>query len=105
MRTNECGRFSFRHIKGDLFFGYRLLDLGDNQQAFVATPEKALLDAVHLHPGGDHPAYLKELRLDYDVFNVETLMQLADRTGSPKLQRAARRLCRLARETPGYRTL
>lgn len=104
-RTNDCGRFSFRHIKGDLFFGYRLLDLGDNQQAFVATPEKALLDVIHLHPGGDQLAYLEELRLDYDVFYPETLTQLAARTGSPKLQRAARRVRSLARDTPGYRAL
>ena len=104
-RTNGCGRFSFRHIKADLFFGYRLLDLGDNQQAFVATPEKALLDAVHLHPGGDQAAYLRELRLDYDVFRPETLAQLAARSGSPKLQRAARRIRELARDTPKYRAL
>ena len=104
-RTNDCGRFSFRHIKGDLFFGYRLLDLGDNQQAFVATPEKALLDVIHLHPGGDQLAHLEELRLDYDVFCPEALTQLAARTGSPKLQRAARRVRSLARATPGYRAL
>ena len=104
-RTNACGRFSFRHLKGELFFGYRLLDLGDDQQAFVATPEKALLDVIHLHPGGDGRAYLEELRLDYGVFRMETLAQLATRSRSPKLLRAARRVRRLADETPSYRPL
>ena len=33
------------------------------QQAFVATPEKALLDLVYLAPEGDTPTYLQELRL------------------------------------------
>ena len=104
-RTNACGRFSFRHLKADLFFGYRLLDLGDGQQAFVATPEKALLDVIHLHPGGDGRAYLEELRLDYGVFCLETLAQLAARSRSPKLLRGAERVRRLAAETPGYRPL
>lgn len=35
------------------------------QQALVATPEKTLLDLVYLQPGGDQPAYLRELRLQY----------------------------------------
>ena len=34
-----------------------------------ATPEKALLDLVHLTPGADSPAYLRELRLQ----NLERL--------------------------------
>lgn len=104
-RTNALGRYSFRHVKGDLFFGYRLLDLGNDQQAFVATPEKALLDLVHLHPGGDECAYLKELRLDYDTLDMHTLATFAERTGSPKLHRAAERIARLAEQAPKYRPL
>ncbi|HJW83501.1 MAG TPA: hypothetical protein VJ754_04275, partial [Anaerolineae bacterium] len=52
------GRFEFHHIKPDLLFGYRLTELTDGQRAFVATPEKALLDLVYLRPGGDSPDYL-----------------------------------------------
>ena len=51
MRELPLGRFSFRHLKPRLCFGFRALPLDDDQQAFVATPEKALLDLVHLHPG------------------------------------------------------
>lgn len=105
IRELQPGRFSFRHVKPQLRFGYRALPVDDNQQAFVATPEKALLDLVHLHPGGDQCAYLAELRLDYDALCQRTLTEFAARSASPKLQRAAERLCRLKRETPGYRTL
>jgi hypothetical protein len=45
------GVYQFHRIKPDLFYGYRLLDLGAGQQAFVATPEKALLDLIYLQPG------------------------------------------------------
>jgi predicted transcriptional regulator of viral defense system len=57
------GIFGFRHIQLDFFYGYRLADLREKQQAFIASPEKALLDLVYLEPGGDTPDYLTELRL------------------------------------------
>ena len=81
------------------------MDLGNDQQAFVATPEKALLDIVHLHPGGDDRAYLEELRLDYDALRMETLAEFAECAGSRKLRRAAERIARLAEQAPEYRPL
>ena len=83
------GNYEFRHIKTDLFFGYRLLDVGEGQQAYVASPEKALLDIVYLQPSGDSPEYLKELGLQHlDQLDLEELQRQADRTNSPKLARA-----------------
>lgn len=105
VRELPAGRFSFRHVKPPLRFGYTVVRLDDQQQAFVATPEKALLDLVHLHPGGDQSAYLAELRLNYDALCPRTLAELAERSASPKLQRAAERLHRLGSETLHYRTL
>ena len=57
------GVYEFRHAKIGWLHGYRQLDLGAGQRAFVATPEKALLDLIYLQPGGDDLAYLTELRL------------------------------------------
>ncbi|MBN1887694.1 MAG: hypothetical protein JW850_06875 [Thermoflexales bacterium] len=101
------GSFDFRHVKADLFFGYRLLALGDAQQAFVATPEKALLDLVHLHPGGDSPNYLRELRLqNLEQLDLDELRRQAERTGSGKLRRAAAFVAGLARsERVEYETV
>lgn len=105
VRQLSVGRFSFRHVKPRLLFGYRALALDDDQQAFVATPEKALLDLVYLHPGGDQREYLAELRLDYDALCPQTLTALAARSASPKLARAAQNLLALQAETPRYRAL
>ncbi len=52
------GVFDFRHIQVNFFYGYRLADLGEKQQAFIASPEKALLDLVYLELGGDTLDYL-----------------------------------------------
>ena len=98
------GTYSFRHIKTELFSGYRLIDLGDNQQAFVATPEKALLDLVHLQPGGDAPEYLRELRLQsLDELDLVRL-QLQAEQASPKLKRAAASVLREV-QSEEYETL
>lgn len=97
------GAFAYRHVTGRLFFGYRVADLGGGAGAFLASPEKALLDLVHLSPGGDSFDYLAELRLQtLERLDPRRLIELAERSGSAKLSRAARRLVQLiARESAG----
>ena len=104
-RNLPLGWFSFRHLKANLLFGYRQTELGDGQQAFVATPEKALLDLVHLQPGGDEEAYLQELRLNFDALRLDALDALASRCGTPKLLRAVRCIRQLAAAEPEWKTL
>lgn len=101
------GTFEFRHIKTDLLRGYRQVDLGGGQKAFIATPEKALLDLIYLHPGADSPNYLRELRLqNLEHLNMNELSRLADRTGIPKLKRAVKFVAELAHaEMREYETL
>lgn len=101
-RQLPSGRFSFRRLKVDRMFGYRLIDLGHDQQAFVATPEKALLDSVYLQPGGDDSEYLRELRLDYAALEFDVLDEAAARYASPKAIRAARRVREIAAASTGY---
>jgi predicted transcriptional regulator of viral defense system len=92
------GVYEFRHIKKDLFFGYRSVEVAPGQRAFVAAPEKALLDLAHLHPGSDDPAYLRELRLqNMERLDLDELRRMAERAGSPKLRRVAAFVVELAR--------
>jgi predicted transcriptional regulator of viral defense system len=92
------GIFEFRHIQTKLLFGYRLIDLGSGQQAFVATPEKALLDLIYLQPGADAPNYLRELRLqNLEQLDLDELQRLAEWLDMPKLKRAAKFVIELAR--------
>jgi predicted transcriptional regulator of viral defense system len=98
------GVFLNRHVAPHMLFGYRSERLADGQQALVATAEKALLDLVHLAPGGDDPAFLEGLRLEHlDRIDSGTLRALAARAGSPKLRRAAAAIAELqAREAAEY---
>ena len=86
----RLGSYEFHHIKIDWLHGYRLVKMAGDQQAFVATPDKALLDLIYLQPGGDSPAYLRELRLqNLDRLDLDTLHQQARLADSAKLDRAA----------------
>lgn len=103
----ELGTFLYRHIKNSLFWGYRAVDVAPGQKAFVASPEKALLDLLYLQPDADAAAYLVELRLqNWEQLNLVVLQEMAERSGSPKLMRAAERLrVQAADEANVYETL
>jgi predicted transcriptional regulator of viral defense system len=100
------GSYDYRHIQVPFFDGYRLVDLSEGQRAFIAIPEKALLDLVYLEPGGDSSDYLRELRLenldrlDWNVF--ERLVNLLDK---PKLARAGAEIRQLAGEEREFESL
>jgi predicted transcriptional regulator of viral defense system len=97
------GRYAFRHLKQSRFFGYHRLQVADGQHAFVATPEKALLDLIYLEPGADDPMYLAELRLqNLERLDLDRLRQQVKRAESPKLARAAQVIRSLAEEEEGY---
>jgi len=87
---NKFGRFSYRHINLSLFYGIEYRQLVNDEYAYVATPEKALLDLIHFHPQGDSVAYIDSLRLqNVEILNIERLHRFAERSGKPKLKRAA----------------
>lgn len=100
------GAFDFRHIQMDFFDGYSLMDLGEEQRAFIARPEKALLDLVYLEPGGDEPDYLVELRLTgLNRLDWRLLEYLARKIDKPKLMRAGAAIQELAREEGEFEDL
>ncbi len=101
------GVFEFRHIKKEFFSGFQMTDLGGEQKAFIATPEKALLDLIYLQPGGDAESYLNELRLEnLEKLDLKSLQQMATKSGSPKLVRAAKQIAAASgKELEEYRTL
>ncbi len=87
--TTPLGAFSFRHLQPGRFFGYHLVEVVPGQSAWLAWPEKALLDLIYLTPGSDVPAFLQELRLQHlQRLDPERLQDFAARMASPKVHRA-----------------
>jgi hypothetical protein len=86
------GQFQFKHVATSLHFGYSRVEVAPRQMVFLASPEKALLDLVHLTPGGDSLDFLKELRLEPEALKLPILEEMARRSGKPKLIRAVAEL-------------
>jgi predicted transcriptional regulator of viral defense system len=100
------GIYHFRHIQIDFFDGYRLEVFDQHQRAFIASPEKALLDLVYLQPGGDALDYLVELRLsNLERLNWRHLERLAVKIDKNKLMRAILTLRELAGEEGEFKSL
>lgn len=98
LRT-PLGQYDFRHIRIDWLRSYRQMDLGNGQKAYVATPEKALLDLIYLQPGGDSAAYLYELRLQsLEKLDLDQIRLLAQEAKKTRLIRAVDIIQQLAEE-------
>ena len=95
----SLGQFVFRHIKKSWFHDYRQVDLGSNQKAFIAIPEKALMDLVYLTPDADNYDFLTELRFqNWERLSTDTILKLADNSRSIKLRRTAKLITKLAEQ-------
>lgn len=101
------GGFTFQHLAPRFFFGYQSLEVMQGQHAFVAHPEKALLDLAHLTPASDSVEYLSQLRLqNLERLNLERLNEFAARANKPKWVRVARQVILLAQQDKaGYEEL
>lgn len=97
--STAAGTFYFSNIKKSWFSGYRQIEVMPGQSAFLANPEKCLLDLVYLTPGGDKMDYLRGLRLqNLDQINLGELSRIAVVSERPKLIRAAEHIERLTAE-------
>jgi predicted transcriptional regulator of viral defense system len=87
--TTKVGVFDYRHIKHSLFWGYESVTL-NNQTAFIASPEKALLDYFYLKGVKISFDYLAEMRFqNLEQTKISKMMKYARRFEKPKIMRAA----------------
>lgn len=83
------GSFFYRHIKNTLFWGYESVTV-NNQTAFIAFPEKALLDLIYLNNIKASNDYLQELRLqNTENFDLNKLIQYAEKFKKPGILKSA----------------
>jgi predicted transcriptional regulator of viral defense system len=75
----KLGTFDYRHIRESLFWGYNSVSV-NKQTAFIASPEKALLDLLYLKKARTSLDYLEELRLqNLKKINFNKLSEYAKR--------------------------
>ncbi len=96
------GRFEFRHVSKKYFWGYQQVELKFGQTAFIAYPEKALLDLIYLTPGGDEIEFIEGLRLqNFEQIDKTVLREFVERFQSPKLNRALDNIERILDQSEG----
>ena len=87
--VSEEGDFDYRHIKPALFWGYDTVSLR-NQTAFIASPEKALLDFFYFRGTNVSVEYIDELRLqNLEDVDAGKLNEYARRFKKPGMRRIA----------------
>lgn len=87
---SEIGIFDYRHIKPDLFWGYKSVKL-NKQIGFIAEPEKALLDFFYLKAPKFSKDFIYELRLqDLEKLNVRRFLDYADKFKKTKIVKFAK---------------
>lgn len=88
--TSPIGVFDYRHIKKSLFWGYKPVTV-NKQLAFIAFPEKALLDFFYLKGMHIDIDYLDEMRLqNLEEINLKRLLEFAEKFKSPGVLKASR---------------
>lgn len=90
---NAFGSYTYHHIAANYMFGYELKQT-DGQVPFViqmATPEKAIIDLLHLYPEYSTAEDMLNLRLDEDYMesriDQEKMQDYEKRIHSPALSK------------------
>lgn len=89
----ELGEFSYRAIRPKLYFGFEYTTR-NNRHGKIASPEKALLDYLYLHPELNDADGFKEMRLNRKVvsekINYKKLMSYAGVYAQKSLKKRVR---------------
>lgn len=95
---NVFGSYTYHHISANYMFGYELIK-SEGQADFViqmATPEKAIIDLLHLYPEYSTAEDMLNLRLDEDYMENRLdqgkLLDYEKRIHSPALSKRANML-------------
>ena len=91
------GSFRHQNIQHRLFLGFHLVKVSLEQFAYLARPEKALLDLIYLTKQGHSAAFLDSLRLqNLDQLDLDWMDMTAREIGSMKLVKAVDHLTTIA---------
>jgi len=89
--TTTLGKFEVHHLAPELFGGYE----GSEEDGYLATPEKALFDAVYVRAASGSRAYFPELSLPRG-FDDARVKKWTNRIEAPRLRTLVSRRIREA---------
>ena len=91
---NAFGQYAYHHVARRFMFGFEVLHpQGQGLPLTMATPEKAIIDLLHLNPAYTTAKDMRDLRLDEDFmkdsFDANLFEEYLQRIGSPALSKRA----------------
>ena len=96
-RVTPLGAFVYRHVSAAMFWGFETHALEGGGSAYVATPEKALIDLLYLNAHSADPDYLDGLRLQHlGRLRLDVLATMAETTEVSRVVSAVRYVTGLA---------
>ncbi len=88
---NSTGDYEYKNVREELMFGYDVKPLTDGKSFQIASPEKALLDLLHLYPFYNTEKEMENLRLDLDLIqdelNIQRLEEYMMKFGNKALEK------------------
>lgn len=88
----SVGNFSYRRMKTSLYWGYRLVDFGQ-QKLLMAEPEKAVLDYLYVNSKLKTAADFEGMRINIDEFesqiNLEKFQKYLETFDNKQLSKRA----------------
>lgn len=87
---NPLGSFSYRHLKKELFFGFKTMEDEHKKRILLAQPEKALLDLLYLSKNWEPTEnfLLEGLRLQqFNQLNRQRLAKYGKIFGTKKIKK------------------
>ncbi len=85
---NPIGRFRYRSIKKEYFWGYHISQL-ENQKGYLADPEKALIDLLYFKQRKIGADYIQSLRLqNIELLDFDKLVRYAAKLSVPFVTKA-----------------
>lgn len=88
---NRLGRFVYRHLQPNIFFGFEEVSDEYQKKILMALPEKALFDYIYLYSGWEPtPTFMEEnIRLqNLESLSKRRLKEFVKRCRSPKMELA-----------------
>ncbi|TDB39820.1 MAG: hypothetical protein D9V44_02415 [Actinobacteria bacterium] len=97
--VTPLGTFVYRHVRPTMFWGFETVESAPGVRAYVAAPEKALIDLLYLERDAADPAYLKELRIqNLDRLRLDVLETMALRCGEKRVLVAVSQIAQMAHD-------
>ena len=96
--SNQTGEYAYQHIQPEAFRGFRTVKVQNGMSAFIAEPEKAVVDFLYLNlprfKAGDTDIFAESYRFqNAEDLKLNRIVKLSKLYSTSKLEKVAESFC------------